>query len=947
MRKLPDCSTWHWGEQSRRWLSGLRIVQALRSVVGAGVNLVFGMGLTVSSSAQSNFTFVKHYYTVGTNHVIGGLGGKLLPDGSFVLTGQYKGWGSTLGSCDVFATRISPCGDVLWYRLYGTGSSEGGKEVAMVSGNRLAIVGLRDLRPLVVLVDLSTGNFLWARQLNYGSSCNACPFSWAEDDPVNQRIMVAGRVHAGTNPPLHEGILAAVDYNGNLLWAKTYGWDTTEGFSTVHVLANQRGYILCGRTRSVGAGGYDVWIVRTDVNGNVIWSRVLGGPDHEGFYWDTDCALSQDQSTIVLGTYTQSATLWNSSMTGPWDALVVALDTSGNLLWARTYGTGPSVREHIEGLVPHPGGGFVLVGTIYYTNQMPPMETYNDVRALPRESFLARISAQGDLKFVRSFSVSASAFSPNINNRERVTAVGALPTGYLISCYGGPSSYYIDAFIVRADTAGNIATCAVDTPQWQVRDVTGIIHVDTTLPNVQDITNQAVWSTINFQMPSPFVQDSFVCIACTIDTPQLVLQPGSVLCVGDTLRAFVQNTQSACYKIFLNDSLVLRDTLQAVLPPGIHTLDVVVQCGLMTDTFSWLVHVVTSAVNLPEDTQVCGQDTLWVTPNFLLGPPDTFWWSSITGQGAFTCDTCVSTGLFFLPDQNDSIACFTLTAVYQNCPALDTLCITRWFPVFSLASDTVCPGDTVWISAPISATHYQWISSSTGTLLCDTCAVVGLILPDDTSVPVTLSLTAWVNSPTCMWTDTALILPAVLPELILSPEDTLVLVDQPVTLSAVPGDLAMYCWTIDGAPQGCSPTLTFVPHQPGEYHIAVAALTREGCRLFGDAYIRSTLLRCTAQSFWVPNAFTPNQDGKNDVLYVYGAVPAVVEEFRIYTRWGEEVFVMEDVPLIPAEGTFRSATGWDGTLRGQPLRPDVYVYALQVRCGRYTYFYKGDVTLFR
>ncbi len=947
MREVPSCLRGHLDERARKSSSGLGVFQALQRLVGAcaSVNLVVWMGLISSIHAQSNFTFVKHYYTMGTNHIIGGLGGKLLPDGSFVLTGQYKGWGSIGGGCDVFATRISPCGDVLWYRLYGTSLSEGGKEVALVSGNRLAIVGLRDLRPLVVLVDLNTGNFLWARQLNFGSSCNACPFSWADDDPANQRIMVAGRVHAGTNPPLHEGILAAVDYSGNLLWAKTYGWDTTEGFSTVHVLANQRGYILCGRTRSVGAGGYDVWILRTDVNGNVLWSRVLGGPNHEGFYWDTDCALSQDQSTIVLGTYTQSATLWNSSTTGPWDALVIALDTAGNLLWARTYGTGPAVREHIEGLVPHPGGGFVLVGTIYYTNQMPPMETYNDVRALPRESFLARISAQGDLKFVRSFSVSASAFSPNVNNRERVTAVGALSTGYLISCYGGPSSYYIDAFIVRADTAGNIATCAVDTPQWQVRDVTSIIHVDTTLPNVQDITNQAAWSTINFQMPSPFVQDSFVCIACTIDTPQLVLQPGAVLCAGDTLRAFVQNAQSACYKIFLNDSLVLHDTLQAVLPPGMHTLDVVVQCGLTTDTFSWWVQVITNAVDLPQDTQVCGQDTLWITPNFLLGSPDTFWWSLITAQGALTCDTCVSTGFFFPSGQGDSIGCLTITAVYQNCPAKDTVCVNRWFPVFSLASDTVCPGDTAWISAPIPATHYQWSSSSgAGTLLCDTCASVGLVLSD---TPVALTLTIWVNSPSCMWTDTALFMPAALPELIVLPGDTVVLVDQPVTLLTVPDDLSMYCWTIDGAPQGCFPTLTFVPHQPGEYHIEVQGLTREGCWLYSDAYIRSTIPQCAEQSFWVPNAFTPNQDGKNDVLYVYGAVPAVVEELRIYTRWGEEVFAMEDVSFVPAEGIFRSAVGWDGTVKGQPLRSDVYVYYLQVRCGRRTYFYKGDVTLFR
>lgn len=84
---------------------------------------------------------------------------------------------------------------------------------------------------------------------------------------------------------------------------------------------------------------------------------------------------------------------------------------------------------------------------------------------------------------------------------------------------------------------------------------------------------------------------------------------------------------------------------------------------------------------------------------------------------------------------------------------------------------------------------------------------------------------------------------------------------------------------------------------------------------------------------------------KNDVLYVYVRQPVEILEWRIYTRWGEEVFAAEHVYAGYPE--YRSATGWDGTIHGRPARPDVYMWWLQYRCGRQIVFKKGDVTLLR
>jgi gliding motility-associated-like protein len=93
---------------------------------------------------------------------------------------------------------------------------------------------------------------------------------------------------------------------------------------------------------------------------------------------------------------------------------------------------------------------------------------------------------------------------------------------------------------------------------------------------------------------------------------------------------------------------------------------------------------------------------------------------------------------------------------------------------------------------------------------------------------------------------------------------------------------------------------------------------------------------CQAPFVYIPNAFSPNKDGKNDQLYVRGQY--IYEfVFRVYDRWGELVWE-----------TNKINEGWDGTFRGKLLDPDVYDYYLQVTCvGGLENIIKGNVTLIR
>ncbi|MGE5107413.1 MAG: gliding motility-associated C-terminal domain-containing protein, partial [Sphingobacteriales bacterium] len=90
------------------------------------------------------------------------------------------------------------------------------------------------------------------------------------------------------------------------------------------------------------------------------------------------------------------------------------------------------------------------------------------------------------------------------------------------------------------------------------------------------------------------------------------------------------------------------------------------------------------------------------------------------------------------------------------------------------------------------------------------------------------------------------------------------------------------------------------------------------------------------KDIFVPNVFSPNGDGKNDILYVYGNYIQQLE-MRIFNQWGEQVALIRNVN-----------TGWDGTQRGKPQPVGVYIYVLKavLTDGR-TVNLKGSITLVR
>ncbi|MCB9048393.1 MAG: gliding motility-associated C-terminal domain-containing protein [Lewinellaceae bacterium] len=120
---------------------------------------------------------------------------------------------------------------------------------------------------------------------------------------------------------------------------------------------------------------------------------------------------------------------------------------------------------------------------------------------------------------------------------------------------------------------------------------------------------------------------------------------------------------------------------------------------------------------------------------------------------------------------------------------------------------------------------------------------------------------------------------------------------------------------------------------------SVITIDENGCR----ATDRITVFVDRRRDVYIPNVFSPNNDGQNDIFLIHGGSEAVeIKSFYIFNRWGEPMFEVFGFP--PNDPTY----GWDGTHRGELMNGGVYVYLAEIEfVDGVTEIFKGDVLLMR
>jgi gliding motility-associated-like protein len=169
--------------------------------------------------------------------------------------------------------------------------------------------------------------------------------------------------------------------------------------------------------------------------------------------------------------------------------------------------------------------------------------------------------------------------------------------------------------------------------------------------------------------------------------------------------------------------------------------------------------------------------------------------------------------------------------------------------------------------------------------------------------------------------------------------DTVLFAGYSTTLKATYSpEVTRYEWKpVAGLSCSDCPNPVATPKMTTSYTVKV--LNNGGCTS-SDAV--NVFIVCKEVNLFMPNTFSPNGDGMNDIYYPRGRGIKLVRSFKIFNRWGEQVFRRDNFNANEV------SSAWDGRFKGRELAPDVYVWIIDVVCDNDTIItLKGDVALVR
>lgn len=257
-----------------------------------------------------------------------------------------------------------------------------------------------------------------------------------------------GYIIAGSTSSFGAGVtdvyLLKVDSFGNMQWQKTFGGNNIDRGYSLDITSDS-GYVICGSTNSFGFGGYDAYLIRTDQNGDSIWTKTYGGID-----WDFGYSVQQtndDGFVIAGGTY--------SFGNGDEDVYVVKTSSTGDTLWTKAYGG--SNAEVANDMQQTNDNGYIICG-----NTMSFGFGQNDI-------YLIKLDAVGNSVWVKTYG--------GINQEEGNSVKQTIDGGFIIAGYTNTfSTPGFDSFyLVKTDANGDSSWTLIE-PASDDKRATSIVE---------------------------------------------------------------------------------------------------------------------------------------------------------------------------------------------------------------------------------------------------------------------------------------------------------------------------------------------------------------------------------------------------------------------------------------------------------------------------------------
>lgn len=664
-------------------------------------------------------------------------------------------------------------------------------------------------------------------------------------------------------------------------WQKCIGGNNYDAINAIQPLADG-GFILAGQTSSNDGdithsnGAMDAWIINLDNGGNVLWQKNYGGTHID---IAIDIKLTADSGYVFLGTTSSTDGDVSGNHGGTNDIWLVKLDATGNIQWQKCYG-GPG-QETSHSLQLTNDGGYIIGA--YVTADGGDIAGHHGNNNA-NDVWIVKTDSNGNMEWQKCYGGSQS---DDITSVIPTTDGGYIFSASVLSTDGDVNCAHYsnqDIWLVKIDNDGNI--------EWQ--SCAG--------GNYGEVPDALLQS-----------RDGGYIIAGIEYSDDL---PGTHGPGGDGWVVKFDSNGNIEWQRFLGGTQT--DRLQTI----IETNDGYVVAGSSNST----------------DGDICsnkGTDDLFIVK--LNTDGSTAWKRTCGGTKNDGANAVViaNDGGFLVSgfansndgdvsgNHNPNVADAWL--VKLSFPGIDIL------PTIAISADetTICPGKNISFSSSITnggtQALYQWRVNGQSFSNDSASTNINTLKDGDLVNCVLTSNSNCVTSATAISNNIAISL-----DTTLTPTDFL-----PASLQVCSygnleikptGTYKTYWWSTDEHQQN------IIVNHPGVYWLQVT--NEKDCP--GKDSVLVTAKDCLI-GFFMPTAFTPNNDGKNDLFKpVIGGVVSLYK-LIIYNRWGQTVFQ-----------TATPSKGWDGKTAGSDPTPQVYIWTCTYQLqGEPTKTERGTVTLIR
>lgn len=298
-------------------------------------------------------------------------------DGGYITTGYT---GSSNGNVtinhglnDIWVTKLDNSGNIQWQKTYGGSGTDSGYKIQQTTDGGYILIGYTTStdgdvtnnhgeEDLWILKLDASGNIQW--QKTYGGSDN-------EEGLDIQQTNDGGYIAIGSTSSIDGDIMInygqrdmwviKLDNLGNTQWQKTYGDVYNDNGSQIRQLSDGN-YIVSGTYNFFSTDTSDFWILKLNTSGAIIWQKTYGGSSREYPY---DIQLTNDDGYILVG-YTQSIDGDIIGNHGQGDVWLTKLNSSGSIEWKKTFGG--TLSDYGEAIKQTLDGGYIIAGNAQSNN---------------------------------------------------------------------------------------------------------------------------------------------------------------------------------------------------------------------------------------------------------------------------------------------------------------------------------------------------------------------------------------------------------------------------------------------------------------------------------------------------------------------------------------------------------------------------------------------------